>query len=194
MFYVYFGHIILPATLDRLALVLLILQMKKFAPFRELIGGRTVTHTWPIWFHPLSSPPTLQMRAALVFSYPVILDVDLCPTLCSVHTGFWHLLLVLRLQNWEAWGEQLQSGLGHYLFCQVLLRTLECPTPFLFFLLQPQMVMSSLFWLICSVNIITQPLLECQGLGRGFHGCWPLRACVTHLTRVAMWCWSALSC
>lgn len=84
MFYVYFGHIILPAP-DRLALVLLILQMKKFASIQRAIGGRTVTHTWPIWFHPLSSPPTLQMRAALVFSYPVILDVDSCPTLCSAH-------------------------------------------------------------------------------------------------------------
>lgn len=33
---------------DRLALVSWILQMKKFPPFRELIGGRTETHTWPL--------------------------------------------------------------------------------------------------------------------------------------------------
>lgn len=30
------------------------------------------------------------------------------------------------------------------------------------------MVMSSLFWLICSVNILTPAFAECQGLGRGF--------------------------
>lgn len=76
------------------------------------------------------------MRAALVFSYPVILDVDLCPTLCSVHNRI--LAPTSGSQTAELgrlhWGEQLQSGLGHYLFCQVLLRTLECPTLFLFLL------------------------------------------------------------
>lgn len=56
---------------------------------------------------------------------------------CAVYTvGFWHLLLVLRLQNWGGFTEESNFSLAWATICSVrsCWGTLECPTLFLFLL------------------------------------------------------------
>lgn len=132
-------------------------------PFTELIGGRTEIHTWPV---SALCPPSRWEQPSCYTSH-LLLDMDLCPTLCIITIGFWHLPLISLTAELERpyWGEQPQVAGAISYSVRSCWETLGCLTPFLFYL-APASAGHVLFILThCSINMITHTLLAYQVLG-----------------------------
>ena len=164
--------------------------MKKFATIHR--ANRWWNRDSPLaWLHPLSYPPTLQMRATLGFYCTVILDMDPCPTLCVIHnrilaptSGFSDCRTgeVLLMRTASVWPGPLSvlSGPAEGL--------LGVPHHSCSILLQSRMVMSSLFWLFSQCTWL---LSLCQSVTvrrELAKECWPLPRVSCMNPRIAARC------